>query len=185
LAAAAIFTAGAVVAIAIPWNNLQGIASDLPSILGDYERLSNLKRPGYEWIRDHTPVDTRILTYDDPLLYLYTGRTGYAMPILYWLTYDCTPRRTAAYFRTTSDFMAEHNLTYALVTATDFRRDLQEDGRKALTDALSNGEFFEETYSSPGGGVFKVKSVPARIARLSSGSGSWWAGVRDSIPAIR
>jgi hypothetical protein len=184
LAAAAILTAGAVVAIAIPWNNLQGIASDLPSILGDYERLSNLKRPGYEWIRDHTPVDTRILTYDDPLLYLYTGRTGYAMPILYWLTYDCTPRRTAAYFRTTTDFMAEHNLTYALVTASDFRRDLQDGGRKALTNALSDGEFFEETYSSPGTGIFKLKSEPASVATVRWGSGTWWAGVRDSIPGI-
>jgi len=184
LAAAAIFTLAAGVSIAIPFNNLQGVASDLPSILSDYERLSNLKRPGYEWIRDHTPVDTRILTYDDPLLYLYTGRSGYAMPILYWLTYDCTPRRTAAYFSTTSDFMAEHNLTYALVTASDFRRDLQDDGRKALTDALSNGEFFEETYSSPGAGVFKVKSAPANVARVRSEPGSWWAGVRESIPTI-
>jgi len=180
--AACMFATGVAVCAAIPYGNLEGVLFDLPSTLADYQRISEQRRPGYAFLRDHTPADATVLTYDDPLMYLYTGRTGYAMPILHWVSYSENLKRTTAYFKTTSDFMVEHHLDYALVTSGDFRRDLHEDGRIAITEALNDTSVFEPSFASSGTEVFKLRDpLHAGIQR----PGSWWAGVRDSIPAVQ
>ena len=104
------------------------------------------------------------------------------MPILHWITYAGTPERSDAYFKTAADFMQEHQLSYALVTAGDFRRDLQGDGRRAMTAALRDQRFFDEQFTSPGASVFKLK--PRLDAGLSR-PGAWWTQVRDSVPATQ
>jgi len=104
------------------------------------------------------------------------------MPILHWVTYGNNPGRTAAYFKTATDFMVEHNLEYALVTSGDFRRDLQDGGRNALIALLSDPQRFEEPFASPGAMVFKLK---AGTHLGMQAAGSWWAGVRDSIPTVQ
>ena len=120
--AAGMFAAGTAICVAIPYGNLPGLLRDLPSILTDYQHISEDRKSGYAFLREHTPSNAQVLTYDDPLMYLYTGRTGYAMPILHWVSYVSNSRRNLAYFKTASDFMIEHNLDYALVTSGDFRR---------------------------------------------------------------
>jgi hypothetical protein len=104
------------------------------------------------------------------------------MPILHWVSYISNSRRNLAYFKTASDFMIERNLDYALVTSGDFRRDLQDDGRNALIAALKDARVFDESYASNGSLVFKLKApLHAGMQR----PGSWWAGVRDTIPAVQ
>jgi hypothetical protein len=177
--AGALILVGAVVCAAIPYRNIRGVLIDLPDVLEDYRGISQARQPGYSWIRENSPADAQVLTYDDPLMYLYTGRTGYAMPILHWITYAGTPERSDAYFKTSADFMQEHKLNYALVTAGDFRRDLQADGRRAMIAALGDQRLFDQEFTSPGAGVFKLK--PRLDAGLSR-PGAWWAQVRDSLP---
>jgi hypothetical protein len=180
--AGALILAGTVVCAAIPYRNIRGVLLDLPEVLAGYQSISEARQPGYSWIRENSPVGAQVLTYDDPLMYLYTGRSGYAMPILHWITYGGTPERSDAYFNTSADFMREHKLGYALVTAGDFRRDLQEDGRRAMTAALRDQRFFDEQFASPGANVFKLKpGVDAGLSR----PGAWWAQVRDSVPATQ
>ena len=147
--AAGMFAAGTAICVAIPYGNLPGLLRDLPSILTDYQHISEDRKSGYAFLREHTPSNAQVLTYDDPLMYLYTGRTGYAMPILHWVSYVSNSRRNLAYFKTASDFMIEHNLDYALVTSGDFRRDLQDDGRNALVSALKDANLFDESYVHP------------------------------------
>lgn len=176
--ASALILLGTVVCAAIPYRNIRGVLLDLPDVLEDYRRIADARRPGYAWIRDNSPAQAQVLTYDDPLMYLYTGRSGYAMPILHWITYQGSPARSDAYFNTAADFMQEHQLDYALVTAGDFRRDLQEDGRRAMTAALRDQRFFGQEFTSPGASVFKLN--PRLNAGLSR-PGAWWAQVRDSV----
>ena len=177
--AGALIVLGTVVCAAIPFRNVRGVLLDLPEVLEGYQRISEARQPGYAWIRENSPADAQVLTYDDPLMYLYTGRSGYAMPILHWITYAGTPERSDAYFKTSADFMQEHQLNYALVTPGDFRRDLQEDGRRAMTAALRDRRFFDEQFTSPGANVFKLR---LRLDAGLSRPGAWWAQVRDSVP---
>jgi hypothetical protein len=180
--ASALILLGTLVCAAIPYRNIRGVLLDLPDVLEDYRRISEARQPGYSWIRANSPAGAQVLTYDDPLMYLYTGRSGYAMPILHWITYAGTPERSDAYFKTAADFMQEHQLSYALVTAGDFRRDLQGDGRRAMTAALGDQRLFDEQFTSPSASVFKLK--PRLDAGLSR-PGAWWAQVRDSVPATQ
>jgi hypothetical protein len=180
--AGAVLAVGAAVCLAIPYRNLHGVLIDLPEILDDYQRISDARLPGYSWIRENSPASAQVLTYDDPLMYLHTGRTGYAMPILHWITYAGSAGKSDAYFKTAADFMQQYKLDYALVTAGDFRRDLQGDGRRAMTAALSDQRLFDQEFNAPGAAVFKLK--PGVKAGLSPHD-DWWASVRDSIPAVQ
>ena len=180
--ASALIVLGAVVCAAIPYRNIRGVLLDLPDVLENYRGIFQARQPAYSWIRENAPADARVLTYDDPLMYLYTGRSGYQMPMPHWITYAGTPDRSDAYFKTSPDFMQEHRLSYALVTVGDFRRDLQEDGRRAMIAALRDQRLFDQEFTSAGAGVFKLKPrLNAGLAR----PGAWWAQVRDSLSATQ
>lgn len=166
--------------IASGWGNLQGTLSTLPSIYQEFEKNSNSRTDGYKWIRANTSPDAQFLSYDDPLLYLYTGRRGYAMPILYWLTYGGTLKRFDAYFKTADLFMTEHGLDYVFYTISDFRRDLTIDGQRAFLKEMANTENFSQEFQSPGSSVFRLKSESRQHAETPR----WWTLVRDKISMI-
>ncbi len=172
----------------IPWRNYDGTVRNLPLVFQYYQAMTDARSPAYEWIRKNVAGDSRILTYDDPLLYLYTGHRGLAMPIVHWVIYDSAPKRLQAYFATAPEFMREHNLDFALVADSDFHRDLETAGRNAFQSAVSNTGWFEPVLQSPGAQVYRLKAD----ARLEPGAaadhalpGTWWASVREQMPAIR
>ncbi|HEV2198185.1 MAG TPA: glycosyltransferase family 39 protein [Bryobacteraceae bacterium] len=172
----------------IPYRNYDGTVRNLPLVFQYYRNMTDARVPAYEWIRKNVPAEAQILTYDDPLLYLYTGRRGLAMPIVHWVTYDGTPKRLEAYFATAPEFMREHNLDFAVMADGDFHRDLETVGRNAFQAALSNAGWFEPVLQSPGAQVYRLKSEAglqpgASVAHAPAGT--WWASVRQSTPAIR
>lgn len=166
----------------IPYRNYDGTVRNLPLVFQSYRNMTDARVPAYEWIRKNVPAEAQILTYDDPLLYLYTGHRGLAMPIVHWVTYDGTAKRLEAYFATAPEFMREHNLDYALMADGDFHRDLETVGRNAFQAALSNAGWFEPVLQSPGAQVYHLKSD---VSAGHAPAGTWWASVRESTPAIR
>ena len=182
VAAVAILAFVAIVCCVIPYRNLDGTTHVLTAVYDDYQQKDNVRIPAYAWIRENTPTDAQILTYDDPLLYLYTGRRSVAMPIAHWLVDGGNDKRAQAYFTTAPAFMREHGLNYALLTDGDFRRDLQDMGRDALKLTLSRESWFEPLYHAPGADVFRIKpEAPGN----RTPAGTWWASVRQSTPAIQ
>jgi hypothetical protein len=172
----------------IPLHNYDGTVKNLPLVFQYYEKMMAARAPGYAWIRANLPQDAQVLTYDDPLFYLQTGRRGLAMPIVHWLVYGVNAKRLEAFFATTPEFMREHHLDFVLMTDGDFHRDLETPGRDAFQLALNHQGWFEPLLQSPGAQVYRLKAealpetgVPAELAA----SGRWWASVRQSTPAIQ
>jgi hypothetical protein len=150
--------------------------------------MTAARAPAYEWIRKNLPPDAQLLNYDDPLLYLYTGRRGLAMPIVHWVIYGVNAKRLGAYFATAPEFMREHGLDYVLMTESDFHRDLKTDGRTTFRVALNQERWFEPLLHLPGAQVYRLKA-DALLTSVPPGArapaGTWWASVRQSTPSIR
>ena len=171
-------------------SNYTGTTRDLPLVFRGYEHMTAVRSPTYAWIRENLPPDAQVLTYDDPLLYLFTGRRGLAMPPVHWLIYGANARRLDAYFATVPEFMREHNLEYVLLSENDFHRDLLAEGHAAFQTALHREGWFDLLLPSAGAEVYRLKSdaFPKEGARaIAPGvpAGSWWAGVRQTTPTIQ
>ncbi len=179
IAAVGMIAAGCAVCIASAAGNIYGTTVELPSILGDFQSIWSARQAGYAWIRTNVPADAKVLTYEDPLLYLATGHRALSMPVLHWLNYGGNPERSRAYFDTAAAFMTERHLDYALVTSGDFRGDLAAQGQQAMISALESSGNFERVFRFPGASVYRLKSPQPVIV-----SGSWWNSVRDRMPAI-
>jgi len=164
------------------WNYGLGYRPHLLELARQRTLKARQKTQVYDWIRRNTPADAQLLTYDDPLVYLYTGRRGIAMPVLHWLIDGQNEKRLAAYFGTAPEFMREHGLDYVLATETDFHRDLLGMGRETFQSALARKDWFEPLFRAPGAEVYRLSDgAPSDRTR----GGTWWASVRRSTPAIQ
>lgn len=156
---AAALGAGALAALAafLVFTHVYGDFVFLPQVLGAYQSDLQSLRPVYAWVADHTPPDTNLYAYDDPLLYLYTGRRACGLPIPTKLYYHDDDAGIDRLLRTLPAFSAEQHLDYALLTPRDFYRDLHEKRALLLLNAIDNSPSFERVYARTDAGVYRRK----------------------------
>ena len=183
-AVSAVMLAGvAAIACIVPYRNFDGTMNTIPAIYSDYQKTDASREPGYEWIRKNTPENAQLLTYDDPLVYLHTGRRGIAMPTaLHWLMDGDNDKRLRVFFSSAPAFMQEHRLDYVLSTDTDFHRDLLAQGRDAFQLAVNSDTGFEPLFTSQGVKVYRLKS---ETSSAPAPMGAWFARVRQTAPSIQ
>jgi hypothetical protein len=104
--------------------DVAGYARFLPSLYAACLRDLQACRPAYAWIRLHTPPDSTFYAYDDPVLYLYTGRRTLGLPMPPTRVYSGDAERQADVFvRDVPRQARVHGLDYLLITTTDFYRE--------------------------------------------------------------
>jgi len=114
-------------------------------------------RTTYEWIGQHTPPTSAVLSNDDPQLYLYTGRTGNAAPFLPRWWYAGDSDKMVDFFKEAAPYAKSRGLAYILATSDDLRRwGGEEKGR--IFAILNKDPRLEEVYKSPTGAtLYRVK----------------------------
>ena len=101
-----------------------GDTAFLPALFRTCQARLEAHHKAYSWIRTRTVPESVFYVYDDPLLYLYTGRhaLGFTMPS--GRIYSDDAKRQADQFVTAMPAKArEHGLDYLMVTASDFYRE--------------------------------------------------------------
>jgi hypothetical protein len=79
---------------------------------------------GYRWLRLNTAPDASIYAYDDPLLYLYTGRRALGLTMPYGRAFSPDPVSEGDRFASAVPRLArEHGLDYLFLTKDDFYRE--------------------------------------------------------------
>jgi hypothetical protein len=80
---AALAVAGVLAAFAlfVVFTSAFGLFRFLPDLFAAYRADQEARRPAYEWIAQNLPAQVNIYAYDDPLLFLYTGRKSCSLPI--------------------------------------------------------------------------------------------------------
>jgi len=94
------------------------------------------KRQAYTWMTQNLPAEARVMAYDDPTLYLFTGRASIhrVIPTRYWYSED--QKATVQFFEEIDTYAAERGFRYLYVNASDFRRDLSDKEKTAALEVL-------------------------------------------------
>lgn len=153
-------------ALFVAFTHAYGLTHVIPDLMAAYQSDLEHRRPAYDWIARQSPDSANVFAYDDPLLFLYTGRKSCSLAIPPKLIYY-DEHATDALVRAIPEFAREHRLQYLLVTSDDFYRDLHQRGVRQLAASLQshlhNDATLERTFWSPAASVYRLIPQPATI----------------------
>jgi hypothetical protein len=126
-----------------------GLFFFLPELFAAYRTDAEARRPAYEWIATHTERDANVYAYDDPLLYLFTGRKSCGLPIPQKLHYHDDQAGIDQLLRSVPDFAREQRLNYLLLSQDDFYRDEHDHGARYTREAVEKNSGLRAVFHTP------------------------------------
>jgi hypothetical protein len=118
-------------------------------------KLNDL-RSAYSWISANVPPSAAILSYDDPLLYLYTGHRGNYMPLLsrWWYGEDHASIVNA--YRNLPAYCRSRGLEYVYFTSEDLEREVGDEDRLTIQRAVRETPELTPVFHAGIGTVYKL-----------------------------
>lgn len=110
----------------------------------------------YSWIVANLPSSATVLSYDDPLLYLYTGRRGNYLPLLprWWYSEDHHAIIDA--YRNVAAYCRRRGLEYVYFTSEDLEREAGPDDRDQIARSIRENPELTPVFQSGIGILYKV-----------------------------
>jgi len=140
-----------------------GLAHFIPDLFASYRAGFEARRPAYEWIARHTPADANVYAYEDPLVFLYTGRRACSLPVPPKFFYHRDDEGVEKLMGSMADFARGYRLDYLLLTPDDYHRDLHAMGTRGLTEAMRSRSF-REVYASDGAAIYSLNPSSVAVA---------------------
>lgn len=156
IAAAAFGTVLALFVVFCASASLLGVSVFLPRLLASYRDDLVARRPAYTWLENTAPQEAAVFAYDDPLVYLYSGRHACNLPIPTRLYYRDDQAGLDRMVDEVPAFASDHHLEYLLLTPTDFYRDLHQARAERLSRAVAADPAARELYRSPAATIFSL-----------------------------
>jgi hypothetical protein len=151
-----VFTAAAAIQIYVTFFYLQDQAAAKARKLAD-------QRTAYQWIAANLPASATILSYDDPLLYLYTGRRGNYLPMLPRWWYGDDHASMIAAYRDIASYCRARGLDYVYFTTEDLEREMGDEDRAAIGESIRTNPALTPVFHAGIGTVYRVNG-PRAIA---------------------
>jgi len=145
-------------ALFVAFNSIFGLFHFLPDLLSSYREALEARKPAYQWIADNAPANANVFAYDDPMLYLYTGRKSCNLPIPPKLYYHNDDAGIDRLLHSIPDFAREYQLSYVLLTPSDFYRDLHEPGARHLAEGVEHSNSFRPAFKSPAFAIYRYST---------------------------
>ena len=145
----------AVGAVAV-WRGLAGLVSDLPILMARHAELLQARSGAYDWIRRNLRPDASFVAYDDPSLFLHTGRAAVGMHFPTRLHYRGDRQGVIDFFAGMPEFARRHGFQYLLLTPADFEQDLSAEERATVRARIDADRRLEMLYDSGGVSVRRV-----------------------------
>ena len=116
------------------------------------------RRAAYQWMSVNLPASAAILSYDDSLLYLYSGHRGNYMPLMprWWYAEDHASMVNA--YRNLAAYCASRGLTYVYFTTEDLSRETGEEDRLAVERIIRTDSALVPIFSAGIGTVYRIRS---------------------------
>jgi len=116
------------------------------------------RRAAYQWISANLPPGSSVLSYDDPLLYLYSGHRGNYLPMLprWWYAEDHA--KIVNSYRDLRAYCKSRGLSYVYFTTEDMSRETGEEDRKAIEQEVRSSAGLTPVYSAGIGTLYRVQS---------------------------
>jgi hypothetical protein len=121
-------------------------------------------RAAYAWMRANLPADAVVIAYNDPVLYLNTGRASISRPLPPSLWYTEDHARTLELFRDLPNYARNHGAEYVYYTTADLRRDMGDSDTTAIENSIRSSAALTKIYQAGIGTIYRSveKSEVAR-----------------------
>jgi hypothetical protein len=118
-------------------------------------KLADL-RSAYTWISANVPASAAVLSYDDPLLYLYGGHRGNYMPLpsRWWYAEDHANIVNA--YRNLPAYCRSRGLQYVYFTSEDLEREVGDEDRQAIQRVVRDNRELTPVFHAGIGTVYKL-----------------------------
>jgi hypothetical protein len=121
-------------------------------------RVANKDRIAtYDWIRTRLPRDATLLTSEDGLVFLNTGRHAMrrTLPPPFWYREDHAG--IIDWMSNFQTFSQEHGLTYFVFSGVDFRQGVTSSDAYAIQEAIRSSPDLSPVYQAESAAVFKLR----------------------------
>jgi len=107
-------------------------------------RADKLERQAsYRWVVENTPADAAVLSADDGMLYLNTGRHAMRRPVPPFLWYREDHAGTVAWLGEPADYARQHGLSYFDFAGVDVSLGVDDDDSAAIQKKIASSADFE------------------------------------------
>ncbi len=115
-------------------------------------------RAAYAWIAANVPDSAKVLSNDDPILYLYSGRRGHVVPLVPRSWYIDDHTSTVAAYRDIVAYCRSHGFEYFYSTTDDTTRWTDDpDVVKSVRQAVNENPDLMAMYQFGFGTVYRVR----------------------------
>jgi hypothetical protein len=118
-------------------------------------KLVDLKQ-AYAWISANLPPDAKILSYDDPLMFLYAGHQGNYLTLLPRLWYADDHEKMIAAYRDLPAYCRSRGLGYVYFTTDDPGREVGDEDRLKIGQVVKANRELLPLFQAGIGTVYKV-----------------------------
>lgn len=125
------------------------------------QKISKLRdqRAAYTWISAHLPRSATVLSYDDPLLYLYTGRRGNYLPLLPRWWYREDHAAIVGAYRDLPGYCRSRGLQYVYFTSEDLEREVGDEDRREIVRVVAANPELTPIFQAGIGTIYKVAAA--------------------------
>jgi hypothetical protein len=150
---------------------------ELPGIFRQHRLLLAARREAYGWVAAHLPETARFVAYDDPLLYLYTGRRAASVRVPTRLYYQGDLEAFVKRHAEVEPIAGARGLEYLLTTAGDYHRgEVPEGARAHLLRAVEDRFGGQRLYASRWVAIYAIRSTSANTnAGSAAATADFWS----------
>src|SRR5581483_7789502 len=143
-------------ALFLCFTNGFGLFRFLPGLFDAYRSDLESRRTAYQWIAKNTQPNANVYAYDDPVLYLYTGRKACGLPVPPTLHYRDDSAGIERLLSSVPDFARQQHLSYVMITPGDFYRDEHQRGAELVKKAVQSSNMLQASFDSPGAKIYHI-----------------------------
>jgi hypothetical protein len=151
------------------YSNWFGLYRHLPMVLRHDRNVRPSLLQAYAWIREHVPAEARFLAYDDPSLYLHTGRKACGLHAPTRLYYEKDVDVARSYFGTMPELARQGGYDSILLTGVDFLQDLSQEDRRAARREIDEYPHATTLYDRDGVAVRSILVVASLSREVEFG----------------
>jgi hypothetical protein len=115
------------------------------------------QRAAYAWIATNLPPSATVLSYDDPLLYLYTGRRGSSLSLLprWWYSHD--HKAIVDAYRHIVEYCRTRGIQYVYSRDDDGNREIEPGDQREIRCVVRANPGLQPIFQAGNGTVYAIK----------------------------
>lgn len=134
-----------------------GLFRFLPPVFAQRSEMLAQQHLAHRWINAHAGTGAALLSYQDPVDYLYTGRRGYSLRVPPGLLKRGDPDEIQRFFGQLPQMMTTVGANHVVLGEADYQMDCPELTVKAYRSVFKDEKLFEPVFQSGATAVYRLR----------------------------